>query len=153
MPTDFEFNGRDPKGNLIGGGNGDTLGADNNFDPGGPHDGPPSDHPGAFNDRDLPADTVIFVEQNVTYDVAELEHAIEYPEIARRTGLEGYVVVRVLIDRMGRPVRTVIDRSDNPVFVEAAVKAVTSIPYTSARQNHIPVAVWIQIPVSFSINR
>src|SRR3954468_10822330 len=53
MPTDFDFNGRDPKGNLIGGGNGDTLGAHDIGDPKGPRDRSPSDHADRWNDRDL----------------------------------------------------------------------------------------------------
>jgi TonB family protein len=42
---------------------------------------------------------------------------LEYPQIASRAGLEGHVVVEVLIDAQGKPQRTII-RSRSPRFVD-----------------------------------
>jgi protein TonB len=147
-PNGFTFNGQDPHGSTIGGGNDDTLhkGGDGKDRKG---RSATTNDVGGFPDDT----TFVFVEKNASFDERQLEHAIEYPEMARRAGVEGNVTLRVLIDREGKPVRTIVDHSDNALLVDAAVKAVTSIVYTPAIQNHMPVAVWIQIPVSFSLNR
>lgn len=146
----FEFTGTDPDGTLDGNGNGTARDSNNEGGHTRHDDGPPR---GIADDRDLSPDVPVFVEKDAAYDEGQLARALKYPEIARRAGLEGKVVVRVLIDRTGKPVRTMIDLSDNPAFVDAAVRAVTSIVYTPAIQNKTPVAVWMQIPINFTIDR
>ena len=145
----FSFTDVDPNGALNGTGTGTVR------DTGNPeHDGRRRQPSSTLDDdRNLPADVPVFAEKEPTYDEGQLMKAVAYPEIARRAGIEGRVVVRVLIDRAGRPVKTMIDYSDNPAFIDAAVKAVTSIVYTPAIQNKTPVAVWMQIPITFTIDR
>jgi protein TonB len=97
-------------------------------------------------------DEFIAVEEEPKWDPAELARRLKYPEIARRAGIEGQVVVRALVDKNGRVVNTMIDQSDNKALEEAAVEAVKKTPFTPAIQNKNPVAVWVQIPVIFKLN-
>jgi protein TonB len=96
-------------------------------------------------------DDFIPVEEQPAWDADDLLRRVKYPELARRNGVEGLVVVRALIERNGRVVDTQVDRSDNPILTEAAVEAVRATPFTAAKQNGYPVAVWIQIPVTFAL--
>lgn len=97
-------------------------------------------------------DEFIAVEQEPTWEAAELQRRLKYPEIARRNGIEGTVAVRALVGKDGRVVRTMIDRSDNKALEEAAEDAVKKTPFTPAIQNKVPVMVWVQIPVIFKLN-
>lgn len=97
-------------------------------------------------------DEFVAVEKDPVWDPAELQRRVKYPEIARRNGIEGTVIVRGLVDKYGRVVKTIIDRSDNKALEEAAVDAVMKTPFTPAEQNKQPVAVWVQIPVIFRLN-
>jgi protein TonB len=97
-------------------------------------------------------DEFIAVEEEPKWDPSELQRRIKYPEIARRNNIEGTVVVRALVDKNGRVVKTAVDRSDNKVLENAAIDAVTATPFTPAIQNKVPVAIWIAIPVTFRLS-
>jgi protein TonB len=97
-------------------------------------------------------DEFVAVEEEPKWDQGELQRRIKYPEIARRNNIEGTVIVRALVDKNGRVVKTNIDKSDNQVLSDAAVDAVKATPFTPAIQNKMPVSVWVQIPVNFRLN-
>lgn len=103
------------------------------------------------SDHALDPDEFTPVEQLPTFDIAELQRNLKYPELARRSGIEGTIVVRVLIDRRGNAVKTMIDASDNVVLEKAAADAVLSTTFTPALQNNVPTAVWMQVPVMFRL--
>lgn len=78
----------------------------------------------------------------------------EYPELARRMGLEGKVWVKALVDKSGK-VRDVIIAKSSGVdagFEDSAVKAAYEYVYTPAIANGQPVAVWVMYPVVFTLN-
>ena len=78
-------------------------------------------------------------------------HQVEplYPDILRRAGVEGRVVVRVLIGVDGRAEDVVVLRSDHEGFDRATVEAVRTWRFTPAIQAGQPVRVWMTIPVRF----
>lgn len=102
-------------------------------------------------DAALEPDEFVMVEENPKFDAAELAGNVRYPEIARRNHVEGTVVVRVLIDRTGRALKTMVDHSDHVMLDEPAREAVMATAYSPAIQNNIPVAVWMQVPVVFQL--
>lgn len=73
----------------------------------------------------------------------------DYPEIARRAGAEGEVIVGVQVDADGRPVDARIIRSTNPMFERAALAAAKDGEYSPATMPTGPVKSWIRIPFSF----
>lgn len=75
----------------------------------------------------------------------------EYPELARRAGLEGTVYVKILVDKEGRVRDAILLRDVGGGLGEAAVEAVRKWVYTPAIQNNRPVAVWVSQPVVFSL--
>jgi len=77
-----------------------------------------------------------------------------YPGMAERAGLTGDVVVRVLVDRLGRVHDAVIVTCSTPGvgFEESARDALKQWIFTPAIQNDHPVAVWINVPVHFATN-
>jgi protein TonB len=91
------------------------------------------------------------VEREPTLDMNELRRRLEYPELARRAGIQGKVYVRVLVGTDGKPKRYIVEHSDNELLTEAAVKAVMSSTFTPAIQNGQPIAVWVSIPIDFRL--
>ncbi len=91
------------------------------------------------------------VEKQPFIDLAELKKRVKYPEVARRAGLEGRVVVRVLVGKDGKPRKAVIEQSDNEIFNQAAIDAVMQSVFTPAIQNGEPIAVWVSIPIDFKL--
>ena len=76
---------------------------------------------------------------------------LEYPTIARQAGLEGMVVVIVLIDETGKPVRTRVAKSVHEVLDKAAQEAVMKQRFEPGRQRNRPVRVEMAIPVRFQL--
>ncbi len=93
----------------------------------------------------------VAVEREPSLDMNELRRRLEYPELARRAGIQGKVYVRVLVGTDGKPKRYIIEHSDNELLTEAAVKAVMSMTFTPAIQNGQPIAVWVSIPIDFRL--
>jgi protein TonB len=91
------------------------------------------------------------VEKEPYIDLAELQKRIVYPEMARRAGVEGKVVVRVLVGKDGKPVKTIIEQTDNELLNEAARSAVMKSVFTPAIQNGNPIALWVSIPIQFRL--
>lgn len=72
-----------------------------------------------------------------------------YPDILRRAGIEGRLIVRVLVGKDGRAEDVQIVRSDNEGFNQATLDAVRRWTFTPAIQAGQPVRVWMTIPVRF----
>lgn len=84
--------------------------------------------------------------------VEELAEAItkaqpEYPDIARMMGVEGSVVVHVLVGKDGRVKDARIVKSAEPMLNRAAERAVRQWVFKPALTGKQPVAVWMAVPV------
>lgn len=75
----------------------------------------------------------------------------EYPEIARKAGITGQVVVEVLVSREGK-VEAIGKIIGNEIFHEAARKAALQWTFSPAIQNDKPVKVWVSLPFKFQLN-
>ncbi|RMF67471.1 MAG: energy transducer TonB [Calditrichaeota bacterium] len=83
---------------------------------------------------------------------AAIQRALKYPEIARKAGLEGRVIVQVLVSETGKVVKTrVIKSLGHSGMDEAAVSAIRSVRWKPALQRDKPVKVWVAIPVIFRL--
>jgi protein TonB len=81
-----------------------------------------------------------------------IQKALRYPEIARKAGIEGRVIVQVLVSEKGSVVDTRIMKSlGHSGCDEAAVKAIKSVKWKPALQRDKPVKVWVAIPVIFRL--
>jgi TonB family protein len=74
----------------------------------------------------------------------------EFPGFVWNMGIEGRVVVRVLIDPNGKPLDSQILKSTNTVFEQPVIDAVMKSQFTPAQMGQGPVAAWLTIPFKFS---
>ncbi len=79
--------------------------------------------------------------------------APEYPDIAKRAGIEGTVWVRILVDKTGKAKKALIMKSDEDVFNQYAIDAALQFVFTPAMMNNGPVAVWASMPFRFKLNK
>ena len=75
----------------------------------------------------------------------------DYPEIARRSGLYGSVLVHVLVDVHGRVAEAVIIQGAHPILDKAALAAARKCQFTPAKQREIKVKAWVAIPYRFKL--
>jgi protein TonB len=77
-----------------------------------------------------------------------------YPKLARETGIEGKVFVKVVIDTQGRVVAAVVLKSDvTPAMTRAAVDAAKRCKFKPAMQRNVPVEVAVVIPFEFRLSK
>jgi protein TonB len=76
----------------------------------------------------------------------------EYPEIARRAGIEATVWVNILVDKKGKPKKAVVVKEDGAgVFNDTAIRAAMTYQFTPAVMNSGPVQVWVSIKFRFQL--
>jgi TonB family protein len=73
----------------------------------------------------------------------------EYPEEARKAGLEGKVIVVAVVDENGDVIEAYIHQSTNPIFNDAALEAARKMKFKPGRLKDTPVKVKVLIPFLF----
>jgi TonB family protein len=75
----------------------------------------------------------------------------QYPDLARQSGVDGDVRLRVLVGPDGR-VRTTQIVKSIPMLDDAAVAAVLQWRFVPATRNGVPVCAWTAVPVRFTLH-
>lgn len=108
------------------------------------------DIPGIPDDQ--PIDLTTNFKETVKIPAVVRQVKPEYPEDARRLGMEATVVVKLLIDKEGKPKRAVIFNSQNELFNEKAMQAAMQWLFTPAIMNGQIISVWVTVPFRFRLN-
>lgn len=97
-------------------------------------------------------------ENETAFDFAEVQPAFInhvapiYPEMAKRAGIEGKLVLRVLVGADGKPLKAeIIKRATTEIFDEVAIQSAMNSTYAAARQNGKFVKCWLTVPIAFKL--
>jgi protein TonB len=107
---------------------------------------PPKPDPTAVEPPQTATPAFIPVERDP--QIVKLEKP-EFPGFVWKMGIEGQVVVRVLIDPNGKPLDSQILKSTNTVFEQPVIDAVMKSQFNPAQMGPGPVAAWLTIPFKF----
>ncbi|MDX2421410.1 MAG: energy transducer TonB [Amphritea sp.] len=78
----------------------------------------------------------------------------KYPRLARKRGIEGRVLLHVVIDRQGGVTALSVERSSGSALLDrAARKAVQRWQFVPARQNGVAVASYVRVPIDFVLEK
>lgn len=80
-----------------------------------------------------------------------IQSRVEYPEMARRAGIEGRVFVQFVVGPDGVPRDLQVIRSLCPACDEAAMRAIRDTRFEPGRQRGQPVSVRYSIPITFRL--
>ncbi|WP_054683469.1 energy transducer TonB [Rhodothermus marinus] len=83
--------------------------------------------------------------------IERLYELLEYPELARKAGLEGLVVVQFVVEPDGSVSNIQVIRSAGKLLDEAAIKAVKQLRFKPGRQRGRPVRVRFSLPIRFKL--
>ena len=76
-----------------------------------------------------------------------------YPDMAREAGVDGTVLIQALVGKDGRVKDTrVVPGKTVPMLEASAITAVKQWVFKPALSNNKPVAVWVAVPVRFSLH-
>ncbi len=91
------------------------------------------------------------LEKEPVVDLAELQKNVVYPAMARQIGIEGKAIIRVYLDKFGKPQRTEVLMSAGEMLNKAAIDAIMKASFLPAIQNNKPVGCWVSIPINFKL--
>ena len=81
--------------------------------------------------------------------IRQVLKSLSYPDDAAREGVEGVVIVQLLINKFGRVNDARVVKSIHPQLDAAAVGALTVAPFNPAKKNGNPINARILVPVGF----
>ncbi|MEX0822095.1 MAG: TonB family protein [Rhodothermales bacterium] len=81
-----------------------------------------------------------------------IQSKIKYPEIAKKAGVEGRVIVQFVVDEQGNVQDPVVVRGIGAGCDEEAVRAVRQATFTPGQQRGRPVKVKMSLPITFRLN-
>ncbi len=83
--------------------------------------------------------------------MASLQKSVDYPEFAKKAGIEGRVIVQFVVDEQGNVTNPKVVRGVHKLLNEEAVKAVKAQSFTPGKQRGKPVKVQMSLPVTFRL--
>lgn len=90
----------------------------------------------------------------VPLNLKEVIMSVGYPELAKSKGIEGKVVIRVLLDKKGSYKNHVVIQSPHDLLIKPCVEAVKSLKFKPSKdENNKKVECWVNIPFSFKLNK
>lgn len=73
----------------------------------------------------------------------------DYPEIARLAGMQGTVMLKVLVDLDGSVAQVEIIKGVHSLLDKSAVAAARKLLFTPGTQQKVPVRCWVAVPFRF----
>lgn len=106
-------------------------------------------------EEDEEEEIFVIVEQmpELVGGLASIQKHITYPELARKAGIEGRVVLQFIIDEEGNVTNPIVVRGIGGGCDEEALKAVKKVKFTPGKQRGKPVRVRYSLPVTFKLDQ
>ncbi len=80
-----------------------------------------------------------------------LQGAVDYPDFARKAGIEGRVIVQFVVDEQGNVQNPKVTRGVHKLLNEEAIKAVKEQKFKPGKQRGQAVKVRMSLPVTFRL--
>jgi len=108
----------------------------------------------AFKAASGDSDVFVVVEQSpiLLGGLDALQREIQYPEIAKRAGVEGRVYLQMIVDENGQVVDPIITRGIGAGCDEEALRAIKTMKSVPGVQRGQRVKVKMSLPVTFRLN-
>ncbi|MCS6790092.1 MAG: energy transducer TonB [Bacteroidia bacterium] len=81
----------------------------------------------------------------------DIKRRIGYPPLAKEAGIQGKVIVRVLVGKNGKYEKHLILKSPHKVLTEAVERELPNLEFTPGIQAGKPIKVWVTIPFDFRL--
>lgn len=82
-----------------------------------------------------------------------IQKKLKYPELARKAGIEGKVMLQLLILDSAKLGPYKVLESPLDLFTEAAYKAVSEVKWKPATRDGSPCTVWVAVPIIFRFRK
>lgn len=87
----------------------------------------------------------------VPLNMADVKRSIKYPEAAKEAGIEGYVVIRALVNKKGRVEKHILVKSPSPLLYEAVRIVLPDLRFSPASDRGKKLKFWVVMPFIFKL--
>lgn len=87
----------------------------------------------------------------IPLNINDVRKKVGYPDIARDAGIEGAVIVRLLVDHHGNTIRSIMVESPHRILGNAVEKQVLKIKFMPAIVEGEIAKFWVNIPFRFKL--
>jgi TonB family protein len=98
-----------------------------------------------------PSDFIHLDKEPKPLNVDSLQKALVYPPFAMEAGLEGKVILRVLISESGTYIKHIIVKNPTQMLTVAAEAQVPYVRFEPVTQGGHPAKYWVTIPFDFRL--
>ncbi len=103
-------------------------------------------------DKEPAATDFVAVEKDPSpVNMDEFKKAVGYPPMMKEAGIQGKVMLRILVDKEGNYVKHVVLRSPHQMLTKAVEEKVRMIKFVPGIQAGKPIKVWVTLPVDFKL--
>lgn len=99
----------------------------------------------------VPADFLIEPLAPEVVNMDEIRQRLKYPAALREAGIEGKVIVRVLVNSSSRVEAHEIIRSPHPLLSKAVEDVIYDLEFQSFESKDLDLSTWYVIPFSFNL--
>lgn len=86
-------------------------------------------------------------------NLAEVQQAMGYPKAAAKQGIEGKVMLKVLVDKNGKVSESKIVEGAPKLLAESVEKHISSLEFTAGEKDGKAVATWMTLPFMFKLGK
>jgi len=114
---------------------------------------PPPPPPPPSEEPEPEPEIFVIVEQmpELIGGLGDLQKKINYPEIAKKAGVEGRVIVQFVVNEQGAVTDPIVVRGIGAGCDEEAIRAVQQARFTPGMQRGKPVRVKMSLPITFKL--
>jgi TonB family protein len=91
------------------------------------------------------------IDEVPSMNVQEFIKNFKYPETARKQGIQGTVLLKVLVDTDGKTSTIEVVSSDNEILNESAIGTMKNTTFTPGKNKGKNVSAWVNVPVKFKL--
>jgi len=112
-------------------------------------EGPPDD--GEEEEEEQEVFMVVENQPELIGGMKALQESVDYPEFAKKAGIEGRVIVQFVVDEQGNVTNPKVTRGVHKLLNEEAIKAVKDQKFKPGKQRGQAVKVQMSLPVTFRL--
>lgn len=83
--------------------------------------------------------------------INNISQTVEYPEYAKKAGIQGVVILGVCVNKFGKIVSINVRHSPDKILSDASIKAVMKSSFSPTVMNGINLSEYISIPILFRL--
>jgi protein TonB len=114
------------------------------------NEGPPEDE-GNEEEEEQEVFMVVENQPELIGGMKALQQSVEYPEFAKKAGIEGRVIVQFVVDEQGNVQDPKVTRGVHKLLNKEAIKAVKQQEFKPGKQRGEAVKVQMSLPVTFQL--